>query len=445
MNRTNLDCALVFLLLTVSGCAGDHEDDELAPGASKADQDLHGVPCNVASVVSEHCAGCHASTPRYGAPMALMTHTDFTRPAKSDPSRKVFEVMAERIRASDAARRMPPASMPALSAEKLATLDGWLKKGARGTQPGCMITADKASTPDGAISTGGGASSEPQPYADPDMKCYEFRAHANRDKAQPFSVSTQPDLYTNFTFMPPWQGMAYARSFRVLLGNTTVIHHWLFYKNVSAGVDGNVSPSIGAHPDGELVHGWAPGGSDLYLDPDVGLEMPGNVGYTLETHHNNTSGESQDDDSGIEVCVTPAKPENVASLSWLGTDNINGVTASGTCKPTSQQPLQIIGIQPHMHLKGRHMTAEITRADGTKEMLHDEPFDFQYQRSYNKRTTLMPGDSIKTTCEFNKAARFGEGTNDEMCYLFTLYYPKLALTNGNILASLIHGPNTCLQ
>jgi hypothetical protein len=32
-----------------------------------------------------------------------------------------------------------------------------------------------------------------------------------------------------------------------------------------------------------------------------------------------------------------------------------------------------------------------------------------------------------------------------MCYAFTLYYPKLSLTNGNPVATLIHGPNTCLQ
>jgi hypothetical protein len=57
----------------------------------------------------------------------------------------------------------------------------------------------------------------------------------------------------------------------------------------------------------------------------------------------------------------------------------------------------------------------------------------------------MPGDSIKTTCKYNAPASFGEGTNDEMCYLFTLYYPKLSLTNGNPIGTLIHGPNTCLQ
>ena len=291
----------------------------------------------------------------------------------------------------------------------------------------------------------GGATNEPQSYDDPELRCYEFRAHAPGDKSKPFSVSTHPDMYTNFTFMPPWTGVAYARSFRVLSGNASVIHHWLFYKNSTAGIDGEVLPSLGVHPTGELVHGWAPGGSDLYLDPDVGLEMPGNVAYQLETHHYNATGMPQDDTAGVEVCVTPKAPRFVASVSWLGTDTIKGTSASGVCKPKNTEPIHIIGLQPHMHLKGTHMTAEITRADGSKEMLHDKPFDFQRQRSYPVRTTLMPGESIQTTCKYSEPAVFGEGTDDEMCYAFTLYYPKLALTNGNPIAGLLHGPNTCLQ
>jgi hypothetical protein len=344
---------------------------------------------------------------------------------------------------------MPPASVEALPAKGLKALNEWLVDGAPAVSPSCKIKEKDASAPapttvaEGTRS--GGATNERQQYDDPLLKCYEFRVHAPGDKSKPFSVGTTPDMYTNFTFMPPWGSMAYARSFRVLAGNPDVIHHWLFYKNNAPGTDGAIGASIGAHPEGELVHGWAPGGSDLYLDPDVGLEMPGNVAYVLETHHNNTSGGAMDDNAGIEVCVTPTAPTHVASLSWLGTDNINGTTASGNCIPRGKEPIQIIGVQPHMHLKGRHLTAEITRASGDKEMLHDEPFDFEYQRSYNVRTTLMPGDSIKTTCEYSEPARFGEGTNDEMCYAFTLYYPKLALTNGNLISGLIHGPNTCLQ
>ncbi|MFI5306648.1 MAG: hypothetical protein ACHQ53_04800, partial [Polyangiales bacterium] len=67
---------------------------------------------------------------------------------------------------------------------------------------------------------------------------------------------------------------SYARSFHVMTDNVQVIHHWLLYKGV-AGADGSVAASPGAHPGGELVHGWAPGGDDLYLSPDIGEEMPG--------------------------------------------------------------------------------------------------------------------------------------------------------------------------
>lgn len=286
--------------------------------------------------------------------------------------------------------------------------------------------------------------STPIDYNDPEMKCYRFQAHAAGDKMQPFGVGTTPDMYKGFTFMPPWKGMMYARSFKAIIDNPDVIHHWLFFRNAGPGEDGAVSDQIGAHPDGNLVIGWAPGGQDLYLDPDVGQEMPGEVSYMLEAHYNNTGSSMAPDASGVEVCVTPKVPKNVASISWLGTDLILGANAEGTCKPNSKEPITIIGGTPHMHLKGRHMKVVINRADGTKDTLTDQPFDFEYQISYNFKKLLNPGDTITTTCTYSEPSSYGRGTNDEMCYLFTLYYPKLSLTNGDPLASQLHGPDTCL-
>jgi Copper type II ascorbate-dependent monooxygenase, C-terminal domain len=424
------------------------------------------VPCDVAALVSTNCTTCHTATPKFGAPMPLMTAADVQAPAKTDPTRKVYQVIPERINATDITRRMPPASGTTIPAAGLKTLNDWLTAGALAAPAGCAIhevaTTPTATTGAGgapavgtapvtdptaaaAGTTMGGATATAQQYNDPDMKCYEFRAHAMGDKTMPFSVGTTPDMYTNFQFMPPWTGMMYARSFHVLPGNATVIHHWLMYKDMEAVTDGDIGGSTGAHPDGELIHGWAPGGSDLYFDSDVGFEMPSDVGYTLETHHNNTTGAPAPDNSGLQICVTPHAPTNVASLSWLGTDSINGASASGTCTPTNTGPIHVIGISPHMHLKGRHQSVILTRAGGMTETMHDAPFDFQYQRSYLAAFTIMPGDSIKTTCDYSAPTSFGEGTNDEMCYAFTLYYPKLALTNGNPVATLIHGPNTCLQ
>jgi hypothetical protein len=421
------------------------------------------VPCDVADVVSNNCTTCHAATPKFGAPMPLMAQADFQAPAKSDPTKKVYQVMPERLNAVDITRRMPPASGNALPAAGLAALNTWLTGGAQPVATGgCAIHEPTAGTTTMPTSPGGtetptmgttapgnarsgGATDTPQDYNDPMMQCFEFRAHAPGDMKAPYSVSTQPDQYTNFQFMPPWKGMMYARSFQPLDGNAQVIHHWLLYKDSVAVTDGDVGVSTGAHPEGELVHGWAPGGSALYFDPDVGFEMPGDVGYTLETHHNNTTGAAAPDNSGVQVCVTPTVPKNVASLSWLGTDSISGTSASGVCTPTSNVPIQIIGVSPHMHLKGRHMSVILTRANGMQETIHDAPFDFQYQHSYMANFKIMPGDSIKTTCDYSAPTSFGEGTNDEMCYAFTLYYPKLSLTNGNPVATLIHGPNTCLQ
>jgi hypothetical protein len=406
------------------------------------------VPCDVANVVSNNCIQCHSAQPKFGASMPLATMADFHAPARSDSRRKVYELIPERINAQDVSRRMPPASSPELAIDDLRALNAWTAAGAGPSGPLCAIrdgaTTPTVADPSGGGLTAGGTSTAPIEYNDPEMKCYRFMAHEPGDKQQPHAVTTTPDMYKGFTFAAPWTGAVYARSFKAIIDNDELIHHWLFFKNSAPGNDGEVTDSSGAHPDGSLVHGWAPGGSDLYLDPDVGTELPANVSYTLETHYNNTTGVVAPDASGIEVCVTPKVPKNVASISWLGTDVILGTSAEGQCEPLATEPIQIIGGTPHMHVKGRHMKVVINRADGTKDVFLDKPFDFNYQLSYPMQTTIMPGDTLTTTCTYSEPATYGKSTTEEMCYLFTLYYPTLALTNLNPVGIALHGPDTCL-
>jgi hypothetical protein len=290
----------------------------------------------------------------------------------------------------------------------------------------------------GAIETG--SQNTPIEYNDPEMKCYEFRAHAPGDKNAPFSVSTQPDLYTSFFFSAPWTGMQYARSMTTALDNTVIIHHYLLFKEDTVTADGTIAPPK-PHLDGQLLQGWAPGGDDLYYSPDLGQEMPP-VTYLLETHHNNTTGGAAPDHSGIKVCVTPKVPEHIASISWLGTDAISGLAAQGICNPKDDGPIYILGGTPHMHKKGVKMTVTVNRVGGASEVLHDKPFDFMNQVGYANKTVIMPGDTITTKCTYNAPANFGEGTSDEMCYYFTLYYPKLSLTDVGV-GSVVHGANQC--
>ena len=92
------------------------------------------------------------------------------------------------------------------------------------------------------------------------------------------------------------------------------------------------------------------------------------------------------------------------------------------------------------------MKSTINRADGLTEILHDEPFDFGYQWGYAKRPSvpIHAGDTITTECTYAKPMMFGPSTNDEMCYLFAIAYPKGVLADGLPAGVIAHGENACL-
>jgi hypothetical protein len=248
-----------------------------------------------------------------------------------------------------------------------------------------------------------GISTTPIEYTDPNIECFRWLTHAQGNGDEPYSVSTEPDLYVSFDFVPAWgKEKRYVCSMTAVIDEERVVHHWLLYRTDSMGMVGEVATTNGIHPDGTLMHGWAPGGDDLFFREDLGLEMPGDVSYLLEFHYNNASGGPLPDRSGVEVCVTAQEPEHILGNSWLGTDRIAGTSATGTCDPTTREPIQIIALQPHMHKSGAHFKAVLNRAGGASESLLDGAFSFDDQRYYSKEVMLMDGDSITSTCTYSE-------------------------------------------
>lgn len=66
-------------------------------GSAGASAAADGVPCDVADVVSRRCTGCHQSPPLMGSPMPLLQLSDFQAAAKSDATKKVFQVIPGRF------------------------------------------------------------------------------------------------------------------------------------------------------------------------------------------------------------------------------------------------------------------------------------------------------------------------------------------------------------
>jgi hypothetical protein len=394
------------------------------------------LPCDVRKILAERCGTCHGKPAAFGAPMSLTTLADFKTAGPNDASMQVAQLVKTRINATTKAMP-PPTSSPLMAAER-DRLNAWLDEK---TPPGTQACAEP---PNGSPSGTG------QPVDVTGLDCHKFVAHAQGDKKAKYKVGVAVDSYVNMAFKAGWQGIGYAAVIRPVVDNTKAIHHWLMYEE--AATDGSITSGIGQHPNGNLMAGWAPGGPiyDFRKFGDVGLEMPGTT-YVLEIHYNSNDA-SAEDASGVEICMMKGAPKNIVTNSWLGYDNfilagdLGGPREkwTGTCVPKSREPIHILYVTPHMHKTGRHMNAVINQPGGSKRTLHDKAFEFEYQSAYEKNEVLMPGETITTTCTFSQPMSFGQGTNDEMCYLFTYAYPKGALVDDGPWGTFAHGEGVCL-
>jgi hypothetical protein len=420
------------------------------------------MPCNVSKTVAAKCQSCHAAAPIGGAPMPLMTVDDFHKPAKSNPSMKVYEL--SRLRVKDMARPMPPGG--GMAATDVTMLDTWFGAGApvgSEADKNCMA----APLPTGPH--GGNGTYEPLVPL-PGETCYEFAVH----NGQTVSDNTKYDVitgehYEQFYYKAPWPEGTVGTRFGTKLDNKAIVHHWLLFQSDELDEDGThrtapLPTLLGVNA--VLLAGWAVGGTNLTMPEGIGFELPAK-GSTLniQWHYYNNGTAVQQDKSVVQVCTVPkAMVQNVATVTWVGNEDLNGnkwfggagmpphqvSTFSGTCDPLREgmsptEPIHIIGFWPHMHQLGTNMKAEINHVDGTKTTVFDKSFDFNYQVHYMQNHDLMPGDTLTATCTFNNTTDmgipFGESTDTEMCYNFTFAYPAHALENHVI--SLIGATNTC--
>ncbi|MET0385341.1 MAG: hypothetical protein ABW321_05250, partial [Polyangiales bacterium] len=410
-------------------------------------------------MLQSNCGSCHGATLQAGAPMSLVTYADLTKPAISDPTKRVYQVVAERAR--DTARPMPPDPTKRLSDTDIAALETWASggglAGAACDSGGETVGSGNAGAAGGAAPGAGGSAAPPAEEStagDEDIEtCYELRAHGQQVANDNSPYAVQPgEVYTGFIFKAPWTTPVQGIRFRHLADNAAVLHHWLLYaENAQVPADsieacdvlGPAGFLCGASDTRALITGWAPGRGDFRMPKEAGLELPG-PGQLLavEFHYYNQSAPAMDR-SGVEVCVTSKFRPNTASVSWLGTHTFSippksEGTATGSCTPgrkgmNGTDPVNVLFSWPHMHKLGTHLKSIVNRADGKQETLYDGAFNFEFQVLHDTPLKLNPGDTVTTTCTFmnttDNPVAFGQSTDQEMCYNFTYAWPAHALDN----------------
>lgn len=475
------------LLLALTACAAPQDPKNMGPPQGVMPAVITNqlgntpFPCEVGAVLQQKCWGCHGSPTNYGAPMTLLRDEDVHGMTK-DGTEQIFQRMAKRIH--DTSSPMPMRGFPQLTPAELGTLDGWLAQGAPGGSgcapppaggaAGAGAGGSAAVGNGGAVSYGGstgmpsyagqtgsggvmavvppplpeGGMTKPDPDdvpVEPDAsECEMVKFHARSDANDTkFNVPTGEQYYC-FSFHKDWGTGTQGLAFYPDIDNRQVIHHWLLYKAITPQVNGVNSACLGFHPDGELLAGWAPGATASFLPSHVGLDLGGGD-YILEVHYNNTGAPAQDG-SGVTVCKAKTPRPDTATVSWLGTEAIilppmqKGLDIVSNCKPNiTDTPIHIIKVWPHMHKLGRHMKADIHRADGTVDPLFNVDFDFNSQWGYDTPAVLKAGDYVTTTCTFDNdtpnVVTFGESTSSEMCYNFTYSYPARALVTFGLMST----------
>jgi Copper type II ascorbate-dependent monooxygenase, C-terminal domain len=422
------------------------------------------VPCDVSKVLVAKCQSCHGAMPIAGAPMPLMTQADFHKPAPTQPTMKVWQVVQTRIH--DTMRPMPPPPATMLPAPEMNALDSWIKAGALAGAPTEAACDTKPPVVEGNTDGSRGSLVEI-----PGEKCYEFKVHQSTTSVDdvPYEVGGDGEHYEQFYYNVPWPKGTVATAYGTKIDNAAVLHHWLLFSTLEPETHGfhKTAPLptlIGTDP--VLLAGWAVGGPNLVAPKEVGFELP-DPGRTINVqwHFYNSTGKPQKDASSVQICTVPiAQRKHVGGVTWLGTEDLGGnvwfggagmpprkeSTFTTTCVPGRRgigpnDSIHIIGFEPHMHRIGKRMTTSVKKPDGTLQMIFDKPFVFGSETHYYQDYELKPGEQLVTSCTFNndtdRGVPFGESSDTEMCYQFTFAYPAHALSNG--APSLLGVPDTC--
>ncbi len=249
----------------------------------------------------------------------------------------------------------------------------------------------------------------------------------------------------------PFGGLNYIDGIDVQLGDPSVVHHMCLFVDLAGnagtgyGVDGDTAKKEGfecgnpiIEQDWLPVHCWAPGMEPVEFPPGMAMLAIDGLQFVIQMHYYNPDGEPHTDQSAYAF-RTASGAERTVEMFISGPENLwipAGEPAwTQEASDRADRDYDILGAFPHMHLLGTHFSATLSNDDGTEQCVVEGPYDFGHQATYMFEEPLRweAGASLSMACTWDNSASnpnqmntppldvfWGEGTDEEMCYL--LYY-----------------------
>ena len=204
----------------------------------------------------------------------------------------------------------------------------------------------------------------------------------------------------------------------------------------------------------EVLVSWAVGGNRVVLPDGTARKFGGSgandIRYVLLERHWNAGAKAMTDASGFRMFTQSTPPSNgeigmflvglpVTSTIQIGANGVYnrvGNCPGGCTNRLLSQDMNVFAYYPHQHTTGRasyvrHIRNGVELAPISSTPFYD--FDFQVFNWVNNFTRVIkPGDDLVVECVYDTRGRssttpMGEGTLQEMCFMFLMYYPKMDL------------------
>lgn len=365
---------------------------------------------DVLPVVQQRCQGCH--TTGGIAPFSLESYAEAASHAAAIASLVESRAMPP-WKANDACQ--PLKGSRRLRDDELSAIVAWARGG--------TLEGDPAQAP-------------PNPTSLPSLPWVD----AELSMSSPYTPSAaRPDDYRCFVIDPKLPGERDLIGYDIVPGQRSLVHHVLLYGVSRAEAErldaAEAGPGYtcfgGPGTEGALgtVYGaWVPGTSATLYPEGTGITMATDNVIVMQVHYNTSHGPDGNsshaigpDLTTIKLQLAPGRVEKPALIFPIADLNFtipprssNYTTSVSFPFPTSAT---LYGVGPHMHTRGRTITA---MADNTC-LVNVPSWDFNWQQLYQFQTplALKPGVRLKLSCTWDnasdKAVRWGEGTDDEMC------------------------------
>jgi hypothetical protein len=249
--------------------------------------------------------------------------------------------------------------------------------------------------------------------------------------------STVADDYQCFGVEVDEPGRRQITAIAPKIDNAKIVHHVLLFRSPTPFNATHQRCEAFGGLNWQFLYGWAPGGEALTLPDDVGFPLEPGQHYVVQVHYSNLGAlEGERDGTGFEACTTDTPRTHEADVVALGGARFTippRASLDLTCdlNLTLLTPLNVIATFPHMHKLGTSIatTKLATSTEPAVDLGSHAVWDFNNQPWTARQATLRSGDTVRVQCGWQNptdaAVTFGEATNQEMCFTFTMYYPRI--------------------